>query len=89
MRIRPEGGTGGHRGLDSIVQQLKSKAFSRLRIGIGKGREGKNLVGHVLKKFSKDERDKMTGVTEEAAEAVLMILGSGIDTAMNRFNAAP
>ncbi|OVE73788.1 aminoacyl-tRNA hydrolase [bacterium B17] len=88
IRIRPDGGTGGHRGLDSIVQHLHSKTFARVRIGIGKGGEGKNLVNHVLKRFSQKDREAMDKVTDKAMEAVLMMVESGVDTAMNSFNAA-
>lgn len=86
IRIRPEGGSGGHRGVDSIIQHLQSRAFARVRIGIGEGGEGKDLVRHVLRKFSPAEREKMDVVAEKAMEAVLMIVDSGIDAAMNSFN---
>jgi peptidyl-tRNA hydrolase, PTH1 family len=88
LRIREKGGSGGHRGLDSVIESCGTEDFTRMRIGIGRMRasgEG-GLVDHVLSPFSAQERAWMTRVVDQAAEAVLMILRAGTQAAMNRFN---
>ena len=84
IRIRPKGSDGGHRGLRSIIENLGSESFSRLRIGIGK--EG-DLRNHVLAPFSKDETGKVEEVEERAADAALCWLTKGIVQTMNVYNA--
>ena len=83
IRIRPKGSDGGHRGLRSIVENLGTESFPRLRIGIGK--EG-NLKAHVLTPFSKDELDKVKEVEKKAANATLCWLTKGIVKTMNIYN---
>ncbi len=90
LRVRPRGGAGGHRGLESIIQALGgSQEFGRLRIGIGRpqatGEEG--LRDYVLSDFAPDEVEVLREVFARAAEAVLCILEDGLETAMNRYNA--
>ena len=84
IRMRPEGSDGGHRGLRSIIENLKTTSFPRLRIGIGK--EG-NLTDHVLAVFEKNEIEKMKEVEERAVEATICWLKEGIVKAMNTYNA--
>ncbi len=87
LRLRPKGGSGGHRGIQSILETLGSDAFIRVRVGIGRdrGRSG-GLVDHVLTPFTVQERDRIEPVVAAAAEAVLCAVDAGVDTAMNRFN---
>lgn len=84
IRIRPKGSSGGHRGLSSIIENLGSEAFARLRVGIGKNGDLKN---HVLSAFGKDEIDKVEDIQKKAADAVLCWLTKGIVKAMNLYNA--
>lgn len=84
IRIRPEGSDGGHRGLRSIIENLKTTSFPRLRVGIG--REG-NLTDHVLAVFGKNEIKKVKEVEERAVEATICWLKDGIAKAMNTYNA--
>ena len=86
LRIRPSGGSGGHRGLASIIQHLSSSDFARIRIGIGRDEQTTGLVDHVLSPFSSEERKRVEQVVDRATQAVLCILAHGIDEAMNRFN---
>ena len=86
LRLRRQGGTGGHKGLGSIVEQLGSDAFARLRIGIGRGTGTGDLVAHVLGAFSPEEWEAMRGAIGRAADAVAVTLAEGLDAAMNRFN---
>jgi PTH1 family peptidyl-tRNA hydrolase len=85
IRIRPRGSDGGHRGLRSIIENLGSESFPRLRIGIGK--KGGDLKNHVLTPFSKNEINKVKEVETKAVEATLCWLTKGIAQAMNIYNA--
>ena len=84
IRIRPKGSDGGHRGLRSVIENFGSESFPRLRIGIGKE---KNLKGHVLAPFRKEELNKAREAEERSLEAVLCWLTKGITQAMNMYNA--
>lgn len=84
LRIRPEGSSGGHRGMESIIYQLSTDKFPRIRVGIGRP-EG-DTVNHVLGKFSEHETEKMKAVLMAACEAALTIVKSGVNEAMNKFN---
>ncbi|NSW92538.1 MAG: aminoacyl-tRNA hydrolase [Firmicutes bacterium] len=86
IRVRRSGSAGTHNGMKSIIYQLQSDAFPRVRIGIGKPPEGMDIVGHVLGKFTKDERAVIDNSIVRAAEAVVTIIKSGVDEAMARFN---
>ena len=87
IRIRKSGGSGGHNGLKSIIENLGTENFPRLRIGIyTEGFTDKNLTKYVLDEFNKEERillDKILGVV---SEAVKVYLADGIEAAMNKFN---
>lgn len=88
MRLRPGGGSGGHHGLESVAQHLGSQAFARLRLGIGRRAAGRELTGHVLGDFSREEAERFDQVVERGAEAVCCWLSHGMAVAMNRFNGA-
>ncbi len=68
LRFREKGSSGGHNGLKSIEQALGTQAYPRLRIGIG--REGEELIGHVLGRFSPAEEKRLEGLIREAKEVV-------------------
>jgi PTH1 family peptidyl-tRNA hydrolase len=86
IRLRPGGGTGGHHGLESVTQHLGAKTFARLRIGIGRKDEAREITGHVLGKFSADENALLEKVLERAAGQMECWLASGLQKAMNQFN---
>lgn len=86
IRIRRKGSSGGHKGLQSIINRLHSSDFPRIRIGVG--REG-DAIDHVLSRFSKKDREVIEVALERAADAVEMILSAGIEPAMNEFNRQP
>ena len=88
IRLRPGGGTGGHHGLESLTQHLGSKAFARLRIGIGRKNEAREITGHVLGRFSADEAALLAKVLERAAGQLECWLDVGLQKAMNQFNGA-
>ncbi len=87
IRIRSQGGAGGHRGLASIIGAVGTDAFPRVRVGIGRRGESENaLVGHVLTPFDKGDRKVAEESVARAADAVLWLLENGVASAMNRFN---
>jgi PTH1 family peptidyl-tRNA hydrolase len=91
MRIRKAGGPGTHKGMASIVREIDSTEFPRIRIGIGPLPPGVDATDYVLDDFQKEENPTLEGCLITAEEAVDLIMMSGIDEAMNRFNrrAAP
>lgn len=85
IRLRARGSSGGHNGLNSIIEALGTQSFLRLRIGIGHP-AGADDVGHVLGRFRPEEEEAVREAVERAAEALEVILAEGLDAAMNRFN---
>lgn len=83
IRIREKGGTGGHHGIESIIAAIKTDAFVRFRLGIGKK---KNVVDFVLSRFNRHEAGSLKHLVKRGTEAVRIALMDGIDKAMNRFN---
>ena len=86
LQVKDGGGLAGHNGLKSIVAHLHTQDFLRVRIGIGKPPGRREGADHVLKRFSKGERQEIDVTLEEAADAVETILADGVEVAMNRFN---
>jgi PTH1 family peptidyl-tRNA hydrolase len=84
LRLRASGGSGGHHGLDSIIAELGTQSFPRLRVGIG--RPQGEAVEHVLGPFSRDEEMLLAQALERAADAVEAWVAEGVEAAMNRFN---
>ncbi len=89
IRLRPDGSSGGHHGLESVEQHLGTRGYARLRLGIGRqATAGRQITGHVLGSFSRVEREVFEQVLVRASEAVECWLQLGITAAMNRFNGA-
>ncbi len=86
IRIREKGTEGGHKGLRSIIYQLNSIDFARLRMGIGDAPEKVDLEEFVLRDFEEEEKEKADEMVGKAASAVKNILIHGIEDSMNRFN---
>ena len=87
LRIRKGGSAGGHNGLKSVIERTGSQDFARLRIGVGRDPQSRsNVIGHVLGKFSPEDRQAMDEVVATAAEAVGAIENENLETAMNRYN---
>jgi PTH1 family peptidyl-tRNA hydrolase len=89
LQVKNGGGLAGHNGLKSIVAHLHTQDFVRIRIGIGKPPGSRQGADHVLRRFSKAERQEIDVTLEEAADAVELILDEGVEVAMNRVNGAP
>lgn len=86
LRIRPSGGSGGHKGLASIIEQLGTDAFPRMRLGIGRPPRGANPAEYVLQPFSQSEQKILPIFLRNAVEAVKTYLDQDIERAMSRFN---
>ena len=85
MKIVKKRGSAGHKGVESIIQELKSGDFIRLRLGIKQDKkiQAKDFV---LKKFSKDNEKILKKLNEEACQAIETIVEQGIEKAQNRYN---
>ena len=88
IRLRPGGGSGGHHGLESVTQHLGSREYARLRIGIGRKDEARQITGHVLGKFAAEENAVLEKVLERAAGQMECWLSAGLQKAMSQFNGA-
>ena len=87
LRIRSEGSAGGHNGIKSIIQELGSQDFPRVKIGVGaKPNPEFDLADWVLSSFSAQEEKALATALENGAEGALAILDSGVPEAANRFN---
>ena len=86
LKIVRDGGSGGHKGVFSIINSLGSKEFARLRIGIGRPRYGEAVEEYVLFPFYKDQLETIERVIDVAVEGCELFVSKGIDYAMNRIN---
>ena len=86
LRARARGSAGGHNGLKSVAEQLGTEDYSRLRIGVGRGDNRRDLADHVLSKFEADERAVVDETIKRAADAVETFIASGIGEVMNVYN---
>ncbi len=84
LRIRPNGSSGTHNGMKSIINNVGSN-FPRIRIGIGRN-EDMDLADYVLQKFLSSERDLINSIVEKAALAAVEIIEKNIDSAMQKYN---
>lgn len=87
LRIRKSGSAGGHNGLKSIIYQLASDQFPRIRVGVNSPlREKADLADFVLARFSKEEIPVLEDAIVRAAKAVDEIIRKSVDSAMNKYN---
>jgi PTH1 family peptidyl-tRNA hydrolase len=86
IRIRPQGGAGGHKGLESIAAAVSPAVIARMRIGVGRPVSSNEAADYVLARFDEEERARFEQVIERALAALQMIVRQGIAAAMNRFN---
>ena len=87
LRIRPSGGDGCHRGMESIIYRLGNNRFPRIRFGIASGRNLRPAEDYVLKNFKKKDQVLADEVIVKTADAVDSIISIGLEKTMNRFNA--
>ena len=87
LRVRAEGSAGGHNGIKSIIQELGSQSFPRVKIGVGaKPTPEFDLAAWVLSTFSANEEKALAFSLENAGKAALTIVESGVPEAASRFN---
>lgn len=97
LKIREQGASAGHNGIESIIEALKTDKFIRIRLGIGRGKEDKEkntdqnlrhrtVIQFVLSRFTDSEAGSLRKLVKHGVNAAQMILLEGIDKAMNRFN---
>ena len=86
IRARRKGSAGGHNGLRSVIDEVATEGFSRIRIGVGRGDPERGLAGRVLSRFTESERPVIDEAVGRAADAAVLFVDSGIDEVMNVFN---
>jgi len=86
LRLRSEGGSGGHKGMRSVIEQQGGQDFPRLRVGVGRPPGRMDAADYVLQPFTRDEEILMDGARDRAIAAIECFLAEGIVAAMNRFN---
>ena len=86
IKLRKQGGPGTHNGMKSVVQQIGTNEFSRIRIGIGSPKGGTDLVEYVIGAIEEEQIPLLEKGIEKASKAAVEILKNGIDIAMNKYN---
>lgn len=89
LRLRPDGRSAGHRGMESIIEHLGTDSFPRLRLGIGRPPGRMEAREYVLQNFTDEEMRLVSETLNRAVEAVLTWVTDGLEAAMNRFNVSP
>ena len=85
-RIRPNGSSGGHNGIKSLISHIGTENFPRFRVGIGRPLPQWTVIDHVLAPFSEESQEKVQKGIKDTVKAVLGTLEVGIDKGMNQFN---
>jgi PTH1 family peptidyl-tRNA hydrolase len=86
IRLRPSGGSAGHKGMVSIINRLDSQGFPRMRLGIGRPPGRMDAGAYVLRDFSNQELEFIPEFLDRGVDAVITFITQDIATAMNRFN---
>ena len=87
IKIRKKGGAGSHNGMKSVIENIDSEEFIRIRVGIGTPEHKNDMINYVIGKIpTEEEREVLDKGTDKAKEAIKEILKNGIDSAMNKFN---
>lgn len=86
IKLRKKGGPGSHNGMKSVVQELGTTEFPRVRVGIGQPEFKNDMINYVIGKVPDEEQKILAEGVKKASEAVEEIIKNGIDIAMNKFN---
>jgi PTH1 family peptidyl-tRNA hydrolase len=88
LRLRPGGGSGGQKGMASIIERLGTQDFPRLRFGIDRPPGRMDAADYVLQDFSRSQIEFLPSLLDRAVEAILLFVDQGLQAAMNKFNPA-
>lgn len=89
VRVRPEGGAGGHNGVRSLIESFGVREFPRVKLGVlGEGRHSRDLADYVLDGFLPDERPVVAAMVDLGADAVEAVLRDGVEAAQRAYNGA-
>jgi PTH1 family peptidyl-tRNA hydrolase len=86
LRMRPFGGSGGHKGMKDIINRTGTEEFPRVRIGVDRPPRNLDAAAHVLRDFSKEELKILPDILDYASDSILTYIVDGIDKAMNQYN---
>lgn len=86
IKIRKKGSAGSHNGMKSVIEELKSEEFTRIRVGIGTPEFKNDMINYVIGHVPEEEQKALDEGTTKAKNAMIEILKNGIDIAMNKFN---
>ena len=86
IKVVRDGGAGGHKGVLSLIHSLGTKAFCRIKIGVGRPRQGETVEEYVLSQFHEEDRDIIEAVIQRAVKACELFVSEGIESAMNTIN---
>lgn len=86
IKIRKKGGPGTHNGMKSVISNIKTQEFARVRVGIGKPERKEQLIEYVIGKIPDKDQKILDEATTKSKEALIEIIKNGVDIAMNKFN---
>lgn len=86
IKIRKTGGPGTHNGMKSVIQNISTKDFTRIRVGIGEPKHKNDLINYVIGNIPEEEREILDKATTLAKDAIIEIIKNGVDNAMNKYN---
>lgn len=86
IKIRKKGSAGSHNGMKSVIQELSTSEFTRIRVGIGRPKYQSDMINYVLEQIKKEDREILNEGIEDAKSAVIEMIKNGVDSAMNKYN---
>jgi PTH1 family peptidyl-tRNA hydrolase len=87
VRVRPKGSAAGHHGVESVIEHMTSNHFTRIRVGIGRENPAGDVSEYVLQRIPAEQSENLALAVQKAAEAALFVIDSGVEPAMNKYNA--
>ncbi|MCM1106054.1 MAG: aminoacyl-tRNA hydrolase [Blautia sp.] len=87
IRVRKKGSAGGHNGIKSIIRELGTQNFLRIKVGVGERENGRDLASHVLSRMGRADRERVEAAIRDAVSAAALMVHGQADKAMNDYNA--
>ncbi|MCM1283443.1 MAG: aminoacyl-tRNA hydrolase [Muribaculaceae bacterium] len=87
IRVRKKGSAGGHNGIKSIIRELGTQNFLRIKVGVGERENGRDLASHVLSRMGRADRERVEAAIRDAVSAAALMVQGQADKAMNDYNA--